>query len=97
MQHFKNILEDGVRSGAFPGAVLVVGDERNDFIEEAAGTAQLDTIYDVASLTKVVVTTTLEMMLFDEGKLDLDARLDRYTIRQLRTLASILNRQCYRE
>ena len=31
-----------------------------------------DTIYDLASLTKVVVTTTMAMILVDEGKLDLD-------------------------
>ena len=37
-----------------------------------------DTIYDLASLTKVVVTTTLAMMLVDEGKLDLDARVSRF-------------------
>jgi CubicO group peptidase (beta-lactamase class C family) len=32
-------------------------------------------MYDLASLTKVVVTTTLSMILVDEGKLDLDARV----------------------
>ena len=31
-----------------------------------------DTIYDLASLTKIVVTTTMAMILVDEGKLDLD-------------------------
>jgi CubicO group peptidase (beta-lactamase class C family) len=85
MQLLKHILEDGIRTRAFPGAVVVVGDESRNLIQEAAGEAQLDTIYDVASLTKVVVTTTLAMMLFDEGKLDLDQRIDRYTIRQLLT------------
>jgi CubicO group peptidase (beta-lactamase class C family) len=56
-----------------------------------------DTIYDIASLTKVVVTTTLAMMLVDEGKLELDARVaaffpaftggskDAVTLRQLLT------------
>jgi CubicO group peptidase (beta-lactamase class C family) len=56
-----------------------------------------DTIYDLASLTKVVVTTTLSMILFDEGRLDLDARVrdwfpafsgpdkDRVTVRHLLT------------
>jgi beta-N-acetylhexosaminidase len=33
--------------------------------------AQADTIYDLASLTKVVVTTTAAMILVDEGRLDL--------------------------
>jgi CubicO group peptidase (beta-lactamase class C family) len=31
-----------------------------------------DTIYDLASLTKVVATTTMAMILVDEGRLDLD-------------------------
>jgi CubicO group peptidase (beta-lactamase class C family) len=56
-----------------------------------------DTIWDLASLTKVVVTTTLAMMLVDEGKLDLEARVsgflpgftgggkERVTLRQLLT------------
>jgi CubicO group peptidase (beta-lactamase class C family) len=56
-----------------------------------------DTLYDLASLTKVVVTTTLSMILSDEGKLDLDARVhdwfpafsghakDVVTVRQLLT------------
>jgi CubicO group peptidase (beta-lactamase class C family) len=47
----------------------------------------------VASLTKVVVTTTLAMMLFEEGKLDLDAQVDAYTIRQLLTHSSGLPAQ----
>ena len=30
------------------------------------------TIYDLASLTKVIATTTMAMILMDEGRLDLD-------------------------
>ncbi len=37
-----------------------------------------DTIYDAASLTKVVATTTAIMQLVERGKLDLDARVVRY-------------------
>jgi CubicO group peptidase (beta-lactamase class C family) len=73
---------------------LVVGDETGILLEETAGRLSLDadssavqpdTIYDVASLTKVVVTTTLVMMLFEEGRLDLDASLGPFTLRQLLT------------
>jgi len=97
MPHFKQILEDAIRSRAFPGASLVVGDKQFNMIEEAVGhfdydpqspAVEIDTIYDVASLTKVVVTTTLAMMLFEEGKLDLDAPIGRFTIRQLLTHSS---------
>ncbi len=43
--------------------------------DPGAAEVATDTIYDLASLTKVVVTTTLSMILVDEGKLDLDARV----------------------
>jgi beta-N-acetylhexosaminidase len=94
MSHFKEILENAIRSRAFPGASLVVGDKQGNLIEEGVGhfdydpqspAVEIDAIYDVASLTKVVVTTTLAMMLFEEGKLDLNAPIGRFTIRQLLT------------
>jgi CubicO group peptidase (beta-lactamase class C family) len=113
----RQILEESVQAGAFPGAVVVAGDERmrmqarqgaaikidrHVIFEVTAGRFEFDptstevrsdTIYDVASLTKVVVTTTLAMMLFEEGKLDLDAQVDGYTIRQLLTHSSGLPAQ----
>jgi CubicO group peptidase (beta-lactamase class C family) len=81
------IVEAGVAAGAFPGGVLAVGHdgalvhlEAFGHLSYDAGAARVatDTIYDLASLTKVVVTTTLSMILVDEGKLDLDARVNAY-------------------
>jgi hypothetical protein len=40
--------------------------------DEGAAPVRTDTLYDLASLTKVVVTTTMAMILVDEGKLDID-------------------------
>jgi CubicO group peptidase (beta-lactamase class C family) len=78
------VVEAGVASRAFPGGVLAVGRGgalahlrafgRLSYDADAAEVAT-DTLYDLASLTKVVVTTTLSMILVDEGKLDLDARV----------------------
>ncbi|HYN04397.1 MAG TPA: serine hydrolase domain-containing protein [Vicinamibacteria bacterium] len=78
------IVEAGVAARAFPGGVLAVGLDgalvhsrafgRLSYDPDAAAVAT-DTLYDLASLTKVVVTTTLSMILVDEGKLDLDARV----------------------
>lgn len=74
------------RSGA-PGAVACVGMDGSRIMAEAVGcratapkreAATLDTIYDLASLTKVVATTTAVMLLRDEGKLDLDHPVSRY-------------------
>ena len=100
------VVRDGVAARAFPGAVLAIG--RQGALVHLAAFGRLtydadaapvlpDTIYDLASVTKVVVTTTLAMMLVDEGKLELDARVssflpgftggakDQVTLRQLLT------------
>jgi beta-glucosidase-like glycosyl hydrolase/CubicO group peptidase (beta-lactamase class C family) len=75
------LLDGFVAERAFPGGVVAVGKDgglvhqrafgRLSYDAEAAP-AQTDTIYDLASLTKVVVTTTAAMILVDEGRLDLD-------------------------
>jgi beta-N-acetylhexosaminidase len=81
------LLHEGILAGAAPGAALSVGRYGRLVLLSAAGSldtrpgfdaATDSTIYDVASLTKVVATTTLAMMLVDRGRLDLDAPLSRY-------------------
>jgi CubicO group peptidase (beta-lactamase class C family) len=77
-------VREGVAGKAFPGAVLAIGRTgslshlqafgRLSYAADAAEVAA-DTLYDLASLTKVIVTTTLAMVLVDEGKLDIDARV----------------------
>jgi CubicO group peptidase (beta-lactamase class C family) len=85
---FDPVVLDGIRRGAFPGAALVIG--RRDTILFAkgygrltwsAGSAAADpasTLWDLASLTKVVVTTTALMLLVERGGVDLDAPVARY-------------------
>lgn len=76
------VIERYIERRAFPGAVIAIG--RKGKIahlkafghlsyDKGAAPTQPDTIYDIASLTKVIVTTTLTMVMFDEGRLDLDA------------------------
>jgi CubicO group peptidase (beta-lactamase class C family) len=100
-------LDASVARHAFPGAVVAVG--RRDTVLFLHAVGHLDylggapvttrTVYDLASLTKVVGLTTAAMMLVDEGKLDLDAPVTRYvpafaaggdsvTVRHLLTHAS---------
>lgn len=55
-----------------PSAVIVSGDVDRVTYARAFGDARLDTIYDLASCTKVVATTTAVMKLVEEGKLSLD-------------------------
>ncbi len=75
------LLEDFHARGAFPGGVLAVGYQgtlihlhpfgRLTYDADASQVTE-DTLYDLASLTKVVATTTMAMILVDEGRLDLD-------------------------
>lgn len=85
---FDPLVLDGIRRGAFPGAALVIG--RRDTILFAKGYGHLtwsanspvvsvdSTIWDLASLTKVVATTPALMLLVERGKVDLDAPVARY-------------------
>lgn len=93
---------------AFPGAVVAVGRHGRLALLAAAGHYGTDdprpvdpqTIYDLASLTKVIGLTTACMTLVAEGRLDLDAPVrayvpefrgpdkERVTIRHLLTHAS---------
>lgn len=80
------ILAAGVSDRAFPGAYAVVGDSRGVLAEAGAG--HLDwapspvpnrhTLWDIASLTKVVGTTTALAQLIERGKVDLNSPVQRY-------------------
>jgi beta-N-acetylhexosaminidase len=81
-----DLLDRAVADGAFPGGVLAVG-LRDQLVTHPFGKLSVDkksaavtanTIYDVASLTKPIVTTTAVMMLVQQKRLDLDAPLARY-------------------
>jgi CubicO group peptidase (beta-lactamase class C family) len=80
------LLDGFVTAGAFPGGVLAVG-YHDQLAVYPFGSATRDakapkvtenTIYDLASLTKVIVTTTSAMMLVQQKRLDLDAPVERY-------------------
>lgn len=81
------IVDAGVRDGLFPGAVLVVGHDGRIVHRRAYGSRALvprrepmtlDTIFDIASLTKVVATTPALMRLFEQGKLRIDDPVTAY-------------------
>ena len=81
MDEAHNLLAAAAREGVFPGAVLAVGDGGRLVDERAVGVLSTtptagsptttETIWDVASLTKVVVTTSLVMRLVEAGRLSL--------------------------
>lgn len=74
-------------AGKLPGAVVIIGNEDGVQFRQAYGWRALqpdreamgtDTVFDLASLTKAVATTTAVMQLVERGKLKLDAPVARY-------------------
>jgi len=83
----QDALERAVSAAGAPGAVACVGDAGAIHFLGAVGLRQrvprplpatTDTIYDLASLTKVVATTTALMLLYEEGALNLDRPVSDY-------------------
>ena len=81
------VMRRGISAGGFPGGAVIVG--RRGAIVWERGYGNLDwrsgvpvdaerTMYDLASLTKVVATTAAAMVLADRGKLRLDEPVVRY-------------------
>jgi uncharacterized protein YbbC (DUF1343 family)/CubicO group peptidase (beta-lactamase class C family) len=75
------ILEQSVAAGDMPGAVLLVGHNGRIIYRKAFGSRALepvrepmtvDTIFDLASLTKCIATTTSVMKLVEEGRVRLN-------------------------
>jgi CubicO group peptidase (beta-lactamase class C family) len=85
---FDPLVADGIRRGAYPGAALVIG--RRDTVLFAKGYGHLtwsaespsvdpdSTLYDLASLTKAIATTTSLMLLVERGRVGLDALVATY-------------------
>jgi CubicO group peptidase (beta-lactamase class C family) len=78
-------LDSAVSAGAAPGAVLGVSVAGQRFLHatgrltrDEIAPAEPTTVYDLASLTKVVGLTTAVMLAVDDGKLELDAPVQRY-------------------
>jgi len=76
-----------IQEGRLPGAVLVIGHNGQVIYRKAYGSRAiepsrepmtLDTIFDCASLTKVVATTPSLMKLFEQGKFRLNDRVTQY-------------------
>jgi CubicO group peptidase (beta-lactamase class C family) len=79
-------VREEVARGAFPGAALAVGRWGRVVLEEGYGRTgaaegEVDpdrTVYDLASLTKVVGTTTAVMLLVEDGRIRLDEPVQAY-------------------
>jgi CubicO group peptidase (beta-lactamase class C family) len=81
-----NLLDRAIADGAFPGGVLAVGLNNQlavhpfgKFTRDAkAAAVEAGTIYDLASLTKAIATTTSLMILAQQKRIDLDAPVSRF-------------------
>jgi serine-type D-Ala-D-Ala carboxypeptidase len=88
LQRVERSIEAELERGGFPGAALAVGRYGAVVLERGFGRLgwsraeeRVDahfTVYDVASLTKVVAGTTAVMLLVEDGRMNLDAPVYRY-------------------
>ena len=86
LQRIDSICKRAIALQAAPGCVVVVVKDGQVAYEKAFGTLEYnkaepvypETIYDLASVTKVCATTISVMKLYDEGKLDLHQTLGFY-------------------
>ena len=80
LRRIDDVVEQSIREGDLPGAVVLIWHRGQTVYQEAFGhrsvsprsePATTDTVYDVASLTKVIATTSAVMILVEEGRLRL--------------------------
>ncbi|MFZ0962815.1 MAG: exo-beta-N-acetylmuramidase NamZ domain-containing protein [Terriglobia bacterium] len=81
------LVERAIETKKIPGAVVLVGHEGQVVYRQAFGERSLvpvrrpmavDTIFDLASMTKVIATTTAVMQLVEQGKIELSAPVSDY-------------------
>lgn len=86
-QALDNAINLAIEQGRLPGAVLIIGHNGQIVYRKAYGkraliptpeTMTADTIFDIASLTKVVATTPSLMKLFEQGKFRLNDKITEY-------------------
>ncbi|HUA63767.1 MAG TPA: exo-beta-N-acetylmuramidase NamZ domain-containing protein [Verrucomicrobiae bacterium] len=80
-------IDQAIQQKLIPGAVLIIGHDGQVVYRKAYGqravfpreeTMTLDTIFDCASLTKVIATTTSLMKLYEAGKFRLNDKVTDY-------------------
>lgn len=82
-----NIINQGIQDTAFPGAVVLISKDGENLYEKAYGNftydknsnkVKVNSIFDLASLTKVTATTTAAMICVDRGLFSLDDKVAKY-------------------
>jgi uncharacterized protein YbbC (DUF1343 family)/CubicO group peptidase (beta-lactamase class C family) len=81
------VIQNAISDGSVPGAVLIVGHDGQVIYRKAYGSRALeprreamtlDTVFDLASLTKVIATTTAVMQLVERGEVRLNDPVAKY-------------------
>ena len=87
LQSIEPLVQQAIGEKKLPGAVVLVGRRDRNLYEKAIGhravvpaaePMTVDTIFDLASLTKVVATTTSVMILLEDGKIRLTDRVSTF-------------------
>ncbi len=82
-----DLVEEAIRKNRLPGAVILVGQNERILYRKAFGhravvpalePMTIDTVFDLASLTKVVATTTSILQLAEAGRVSLEDPVTRY-------------------
>jgi beta-N-acetylhexosaminidase len=81
-----SLVNDAIRQHATPGCVVYWAKDNKVFYHKAFGHFNYDSIrkvktsdiYDIASITKIVATTPAIMRLYEQKKINLDARISKY-------------------
>ena len=80
------IVIQGLKDKIFPGAALIIGDDQKMMYENYYGFHTYDrcvsmsrsTLFDLASISKIVGTTMMTMLLYQDGLLNLDDKVGMY-------------------
>ena len=86
-QALDQVIQEAITEGRLPGAVLLIGHDGHVVYRKAYGRRAIlpasepmtvDTIFDCASLTKVIATTSSLMKLYEQGKFRLNDKITDY-------------------
>jgi uncharacterized protein YbbC (DUF1343 family) len=87
MAPISEVAKSAIHAGKIPGAVILIGNRGKVVYRQAFGLRSrepkkipmtTDTIFDIASLTKVIATSTAVMQLVEKGKLNLEDPVAKY-------------------
>jgi len=87
MNAIDNLITSAINDGIFPGAAISIGNKNGEIFRNRYGSRQLEpevlpveenTLYDLASLTKIISTTMVALSLVEKGKLQLSDTLGKF-------------------